>query len=156
MSKQASNLGELSITDWGVLLGPPVGTTRPTAKIAERIQVLALVTVEDTTMKFVDIGFIDCTRRFVEVTMSPSEFADFRRFRTVLLDHGYTFPRRPNDAQRLHAQLLAQKPLTRRHMLHRQGWYQNNFVFAAEPVRIGKRVLSFEPAYSDHARNFGH
>jgi putative DNA primase/helicase len=156
VSTKVSDPGQLSITDHGVLLRPPVGTIRPEAKIAERIQVLALVTVEGTTIKFLDIGFIDCTRRFVKVTMSPSEFADFRRFRTVLLDHGYTFPSNPNLAQRLHAELLTQKPLTRRHMLHHQGWYQNRFVFAGEPVRLGDQIFSFEPAHPDHARNFAY
>jgi hypothetical protein len=156
MPTQISDLGQLSITDRGVLLRSPVGSERPTTTIAKRIQALALVTVEGTTIKFVDIGFIDCTRRFVKVTMSRSDFADFRRFRTLLLDHGYIFPREPNLVQGLHAEMLAQNPPRRRHMLNRQGWYQNQFVFANEPVRVGDQILSFEPTHPEHARNFGH
>lgn len=156
MSTQVSQLGKLSITRAGVLLEPPVGTILPTVKIARRIQVLALVTIEGTTIKLVEVGFTDCTRQFVKVTISPSDFADFRRFRTVLLDHGYEFPRDPKLAQRLHTILLEQTPLGRKHMLNRQGWYEKKFVFAGEPVRLGDRVLSFEPVHLDHARNFGH
>jgi putative DNA primase/helicase len=156
MSAHVPNPGQLSITNRGVLLRPPVGTMRPTATIAKPIKVLALVTVEGTTIKFVDIGFIDCTGQRVKVTMSPSEFADFRRFRATLLDHGYAFPGEAGLAQRLHAELVAQPPLMRRHMLHRQGWYQKCFVFAGEPVSLGNQILSFEPAHPDHARNFGY
>src|SRR4051812_8865426 len=143
MPPKTSNLGQLSLTDQGFLLRPPAGTIRPTHVIAKAIKVLALVTVEGATIKFVDIGFIDCNGQIVKITMPPSEFTDFRKFRATLLDHGYEFPRKLELAQRLHAELLAQQPLKRRHVLHRQGWHRDQFVFAREPVRLGDQILSF-------------
>src|ERR1044071_10501503 len=143
MPTRESNIGRVSITDQGVLLHPPAGKIYPTRRIAYRIGLLALVTVEGTTIKFVDIGFIDCIQRFVRVTMSPSEFAELRRFKATLLDHGYAFPRDPDHGRMLHAELLSQQPLWRRHVLHRQGWYENRFIFAGEPVRVRDRTLSF-------------
>jgi putative DNA primase/helicase len=57
--------------------------------------------------------------------------------------------------QMLHSHLVEQPPKQRRHIIHRQGWYENHFVFPGEPIQMEDRVLSFEPANPDHARNFG-
>jgi putative DNA primase/helicase len=155
MTKQVSHHGYLVINDKGVFLHPADGKARPARKVAESIGVGALVTIEGTTNKFVGLRFFDRNREITDVTMAPSEFADFRRFKSLLLDHGYKFPTDPGIAQMLHSHLVELSPRERRHVLHRQGWHENQFVFAGEQVRLADRVLTFEPAYPEHARNFG-
>src|SRR5579863_766116 len=155
ITTRVSSAGHLTISEHGVFLHPANAKTRPGKKVAERIQVRALVTREGTTNKSVDLGFIDCNGEFAEVTISPSDFADFRRFRTWLLDNGYKFPADPKIAQMLHSYVVEQAPIQRRHVLHRPGWYENHYVFADERVRLTDRVLSFQAADPAHARNFG-
>ena len=155
MNSKVSNLRQLVIKKSGVFLIPPVGSSGPAEKIAERIQVQALVTNEGTSAKLLDIVFLDRTGKPVKITMTPSDFAKFSTFRDTVLDHGYVLPSKPRLAQMLHAHLWAQNPRMQRHILHRQGWHQKRFVFAGASVRLGDQILSFEPAHPDHARNFG-
>lgn len=147
--------GHLSISKLGVFLHPADPATRPAKRVASRIGVGALVTIEGTTNKLVEVQFVDRNGEFMQLSMLPSEFEDFRQFRRLLLDHGYKFPGDPKITQMLHSYLVGQAPKQRRHVVHRQGWNGNHFVFAGEPVRLADRVLSFEPANPDHARNFG-
>jgi putative DNA primase/helicase len=157
ITNRVSYPGYLSISVRGVYLRLPSAdaTARPAKKVAERIEVGALVTTEGTTNKLIEMRFFDRNRDFMQVPMLPSEFEDFRQFKRLLLDQGYKFPEDPKVAQMLHSDLVKQTPKQRQHVVHRQGWHGNHFVFAGEPVRLADRVLSFEPANPDHARNFG-
>src|ERR1051325_7685120 len=156
MTRQVSHSGHrLTTSRLGVFLYWTDGKVRPGNRVANPIRVGALVTVEGTTNKLVEVQFFDCNQEFMQLSMLPSQFEDFRQFRRLLLDHGYKFPADLSTTQMLHAHLVEQPPRQRRHIIHRQGWYKNHFVFPGEPIRMDDRVLSFEPAHPDHARNFG-
>jgi hypothetical protein len=95
INNRVSNPGHLSISKREVLLHPADPGTRPAKRVASGIEVGALVTIEGTTNKLVEVQFVDRNREFMQLPMLPSEFEDFRQFRRLLLDHGYKFPGDP-------------------------------------------------------------
>jgi uncharacterized protein (DUF927 family) len=155
MTKSAIVPSLLIVKDNGVWLPPPVPGKRPSRWLSKELGIGHWITTEGTTIKRIEIRFRDRDNELVKLPMSPSEFADFRQFRRLVLDHGYQFPADETFTRELHSKLVGQAAKRHRHIIHRQGWYRDHFVFPGEPIWIEDRVVCFEPPNPEHARNFG-
>lgn len=123
--------------------------------IAPWIEYTARVDVEDTISKLDTLSFRSDDLTVQELTLVPADFHAFGKWRSSLLNAGYTLPRDREEAVMIHEHLLQMPPKERRHVVHKVGWHGHAFVLPGMPAMDKDIIVVFQEAQAGRVGNFG-
>lgn len=98
------------------------------AIVAEPIRYHARITTDGSSKVIDQLRFRNFEGDYIEITIEPVDFRDFRKCYAALTNNGYIIPDDDTYARALHRHLISSKPKKRIHEVRSVGWHGDLFV----------------------------